>query len=105
MTALVAALALAVVCWVLRVLLVAVVPAERLPRSAHDALEFLAPAVLASLVAVDLVAALRGSDPRVSAWVLAGTAAMVALVRGTGSLAGAVAVAVVVAVVADLVLA
>jgi branched-subunit amino acid transport protein len=104
-TALVAALALAVVCWVLRVLLVAVVPTQRLPREAHEALEFLAPAVLASLVAVDLVAALRGSDILVSAWVLAGTAAMVLLVRRTGSLAGAVAVAVVVAVVADLLLA
>ena len=52
MNALVAMVALAAICWVFRVLFIVFVPAERLPARFREALEHLAPAVLAALVAV-----------------------------------------------------
>jgi branched-subunit amino acid transport protein len=101
-TALAAALLLAVACWVLRVLCVAVVPASRLPGGVHEALGYLAPAVLASLVAVEVVGAVSDSDPGAAVVMLAGTAAAGLVVRRTGSLALAVGIAAVVALAVDL---
>jgi branched-subunit amino acid transport protein len=105
MTALVAALLLALVCWVLRVLFVAVVPASRLPAGVREALDHLAPAVLASLVAVELVGVVRGSPVTTALLMLTGIVVAGLLARRTGSLALAVGVAAVVALVVDLALA
>jgi branched-subunit amino acid transport protein len=103
-TAFVGALLLAAVCWVLRVLLVAAVPAERLPGRVREALADLAPAVLASLVSVDLVGAARGTHPLGAVVMLAGMALVALLVRRTGSLALAVGAGAVAALILDLVL-
>ena len=48
MTALLAMVALAAACWVLRALFIVFVPADRLPAPVHAALTHLAPAVLAA---------------------------------------------------------
>jgi branched-subunit amino acid transport protein len=101
-TALVATLLLAAVCWMLRVLFVAVVPADRLPGPVQDSLQYLAPAVLASLVTVELVGAARDTAPLSSLLILAGMALAAAVVRRTGSLALAVGIAASVALVVDL---
>ena len=104
MTALVAALLLAAVCWVLRVLLVALVPADRLPASVQDSLQYLAPAVLASLVTVALVGAVRDTTLLPALLMLGGMAVAAVLVRRTGSLALAVGIGASVALVVDLLL-
>jgi branched-subunit amino acid transport protein len=104
MTALVAALLLAAVCWVLRILLVVVVPADRLPASVQDSLQYLAPAVLASLVTVELTGAVRDSALLPALLMLGGTAVAAAWVRRTGSLALAVGIGASVALVIDLLL-
>lgn len=105
MTAFVAALLLGAVCWVLRVLLVAVFPADQLPASVQDSLRYLAPAVLASLVSVELVGAVRDTALVPTLVMLGGMAVAAALVRRTGSLALAVGVGASVALVVDLLLA
>jgi branched-subunit amino acid transport protein len=104
MTALVAAFLLAAACWVLRVLLVAVVPADRLPTAVQESLQFLAPAVLASLVTVELVGAVRATALVPSLLMVVGMALAALLVRRTGSLALAVGVGASVALVVDLLL-
>jgi branched-subunit amino acid transport protein len=63
MTALVSMLALGAVCWLFRIAFVTIVPAERLPRGMQASLEHLAPAVLAAIVAVDLVGLVRSGAP------------------------------------------
>ena len=63
MTALPALLAVGAVSWILRIAFVTVLPADRLPARLRDGLEYLAPAVLASIVAVELVALLRDTNP------------------------------------------
>ena len=104
MTAFAATLLLALACWLLRILFIVVVPAERLPDTFRDALQFLAPAVLASLVAVGLVGAVRGSDLG-AALVMVGAIGVAGLVvRRTGSLALAVGIGALAALVVDLVL-
>jgi branched-subunit amino acid transport protein len=86
MTALVAMLALAVACWVMRILLIVLVPAERLPERLRDALGHLAPAVLAALVAVETDDAAHGSDPLVAVLVVGSLAIAGLAVRLTRSL-------------------
>jgi branched-subunit amino acid transport protein len=61
MTALAAAIAIGLLSWLFRVFFVVVVPARRLPVSVSQSLSLLAPATLASLVAVGLMAAVRGA--------------------------------------------
>jgi branched-subunit amino acid transport protein len=102
MTALVAALCLAAVCWVLRVLLVAVLPADRLPALVQDSLQYLSPAVLASLVTVELMDAVRDTAFLPALLMVCGMLVAAVLVRRTGSLALAVAVGASVALVVDL---
>lgn len=104
MTALLAALLLAAVCWVLRVLLVVVVPADRLPGSVQDSLQYLAPAVLASLVTVELVGAVRDTEAIPALSMLGGMAFAAALARRTGSLALTVGVGASLALIVDLLL-
>lgn len=95
---------LAVVCWVLRVLLVAVLPADRLPTAVRESLQYLAPAVLASLVTVELVDAVRAATMLPWLLMLAGMALAALFVHRSGSLALAVGVGASVALVVDLLL-
>jgi branched-subunit amino acid transport protein len=103
-TALMAALLLAGLCWTLRALMVVMVPAERLPPSARDALDYLAPAVLASLVAAGLVGAVRDEEPLSALVVLGGMTVAALLARRTAGLALAVACGAMTALVVDLLL-
>ena len=86
MTTLVAMLILGAVCWVFRILLIALVPAERLPTTVRQALGHLPPAVLGALVAVDAAAASQGSDPLTGALVIGSLALAGLAVRLSGSL-------------------
>lgn len=54
-------LLLAGVCWVMRIAFVTLLPAERLPAGFRSALDQLAPAVLAAIIAVEVVGLLRRS--------------------------------------------
>lgn len=73
-------LALAAVCYLLRICFVVVVPAARLPSVTRRALEHLPPAMLTSLVAVTLVAGLSGAGghDRLTGLVAAAAVALVA---------------------------
>jgi branched-subunit amino acid transport protein len=52
-------LVLAVACWLIRLMFIVFVPAERLPGRITDALGHVAPAVLAALVSVETVGLAR----------------------------------------------
>ena len=71
MTTIIAMLVLALACWLLRVLFIAFVPAEALPCRFRAALDHLAPAVLAALIAVEIDSATREGSAQVVALVLA----------------------------------
>jgi branched-subunit amino acid transport protein len=102
-TALTAMLTLALVCWVFRILLIVIVPAQRLPRRALEGLRHLAPAVLAALVAVETDAAGRGDDLRTAGLVLGTVVLIMLAVRLTGSLLLAIAIGLGAALLLDLV--
>ena len=53
---------LAAACWIFRVAFIGLVPADRLPAGLTRGLEYLAPAVLAAIAAVEVVAVVRGGD-------------------------------------------
>jgi len=55
-------LVLGVLSWGLRVACVLLVPADRLPDAVADALQHLAPAALASICAVELMAVMQHAD-------------------------------------------
>lgn len=95
---------LAVVCWVFRVLFIVVVPAERLPERARRALEQLAPAVLAALVAVETDSTMRGGDVLTGLLVLVSVLAVAVAVRLTGSLLLAITLGLGAALLIDLVI-
>lgn len=104
MIALLAMVVLGAACWVLRASFIAFVPAERLPAAVRNALSHLAPAVLAALVASEIVGSLDGLDALraavlLTAVVLAGVAA-----RRTGSTGIAIAIGLSTAVLLDVVL-
>ena len=103
-TALLAALLLGLVSWMLRVFLVVVVPAERLPARVHDALRYLPPAVLASLVTAQLVGAVREAEAVAAGVMVGGLGVAAVLMRRTGSLALAVGTGACAALVVDLLL-
>jgi branched-subunit amino acid transport protein len=63
MTALLALLALGAVSWVLRITFVNLLPADRLPTRLRNGLEYLAPAVLSAIIAVELTTSIRNTDP------------------------------------------
>ena len=54
---------LAVGCWLLRIVFIALIPGERLPPRVSSLLGQLAPAVLAALVSVEITSAARGDNP------------------------------------------
>lgn len=80
-TDLTAMVALALLCWGLRVAFVLVVPADRLPAPVARALQHLAPAALASICAVELTGSLQPGDlpSAVASVAIVGLAAAVAL--------------------------
>jgi branched-subunit amino acid transport protein len=102
-TALATMTLLAVVCWVFRVLFIVVVPAERLPEGARRALEHLAPAVLAALVAVETESTMSGGDALTGLFVLLSVLAIAVAVRLTGSLPLAITLGLGAALLIDLV--
>jgi branched-subunit amino acid transport protein len=79
MIALLSMLALGIVSWMFRIAFVMLLPAERLPDRVRSSLEHLAPAVLASIVAVQVVALVRHSSPG-SALPLLGAIAIIGVV-------------------------
>jgi branched-subunit amino acid transport protein len=101
-TVLVAMLLLGAVCWIFRIMLIALVPADRLPRTVRQALGQLAPAVLAALVAVDADAAARGSDVLTAVLVVGSLVIAGLAVRLTGSLLLGIGIGIGAALVIDL---
>lgn len=92
MTTVVAMLLLGAVCWVFRIALIVLLPADRLPPGVRRGLGHLAPAVLGALVAVEADAAASGSDP-VTAALVVGSLLLAALaMKVTGSLLMAIAI-------------
>ena len=103
MTTVVAMLALGAICWVFRVLLIVLVPADRLPSRVRDGLVHLAPAVLAALVAVELDAVVRADTPGAGALVLASALVVGIAARVTRSLTLAIGLGLGAALLLDLV--
>ena len=101
-SAMLAMVALAGACWVVRVFAIVILPAERLPRRVRDGLDLLPPAVLAALVAVETQSAMRGGG-LAAVLVLLAVAAMGVLARITGNLVATVGLGLAAALVIDLV--
>jgi branched-subunit amino acid transport protein len=97
-------LLLAAVCWGFRILFIVVVPAHRLPATVTRALGFLAPSVLAALVAVETQSAARAGSPVVGAYVVATVALMALVARRTGSMLWTIAIGSAAVVLLDMVL-
>ncbi|TCM48143.1 AzlD domain-containing protein [Kribbella sp. VKM Ac-2568] len=83
MTALLSMLILGAVSWLFRIAFITLLPAERLPTRFQIALDHLAPAVLASIVAVELVTLLRGASPTQATALLAAAAIITAVAYHT----------------------
>jgi branched-subunit amino acid transport protein len=79
MTALLSMLVLGAVSWLFRIAFITLLPADRLPARLQKDLDYLAPAVLASIVAVELTDLVRGAPP-VDALALLAAGAFIALV-------------------------
>jgi branched-subunit amino acid transport protein len=97
-------LLLAVVCWGFRLLFIVVVPAHRLPATVTRALGFLAPAVLAALVAVETQSTASTGSPVVGAYVVVAVVLMGLVARRTRSLLWTITVGSAAVVLLDLVL-
>jgi branched-subunit amino acid transport protein len=78
-TALAAMVALGAVSWVLRIAFITLLPADRLPARLREGLEYLAPAVLAAIVTVELVGLARDAEP-LDAMALAAAGAAIGVV-------------------------
>ncbi|MEU4604505.1 AzlD domain-containing protein [Kribbella sp. NPDC023972] len=79
MTAMLSMLLLGAVSWVFRIAFVTLLPAERLPARLQTGLEYLAPAVLAAIVAVELSSLVRDAEP-LDAMVLLAAGSVIGLV-------------------------
>jgi branched-subunit amino acid transport protein len=104
MTDLLPMLLLAAVCWGFRILFIVLVPAHRLPAVVKRALGFLAPSVLAALVAVETSGAAQTGSPAVGAYVVAAVLLMGLVSWRTRSLLWTIAVGATLTVALDLVL-
>jgi branched-subunit amino acid transport protein len=104
MTALLAMVLLGAGGWLLRVMFIVILPAERFHPKANEALGHLAPAVLGALVAVEASAAASGDDPAIAAVVVASVLAIGLTAWLTRSLMLAVLVGAASALLIDLVL-
>jgi branched-subunit amino acid transport protein len=98
-----AVVALGLGCWLLRVMFVLLVPADRLPPLVAEALQHLAPAALASIIAVELVGAVDVSDPASTAQALAVVVSAGAVAVLTRSMTWTVLAGIVAVLVVDLV--
>jgi branched-subunit amino acid transport protein len=95
---------LGLACWLFRIAFVLLVPADRLPPLLLRGLEYLAPAVLAGIAAVELTSVVSGGDG-VGATASLGAMAVVALVAYvTRNLTAVVGVGLVAILVIDLVI-
>ena len=103
MTAWASMLALGVVCWVFRITFVTLLPAERLPGRLRASLEHLAPAVLAAIVAVEVVGLVRGAQPADALALLAASAVIGVVAHRTRNLSLACALGLGLVLVLDLV--
>ena len=104
MTALAAFLLLALGCWTLKVLFVAVVPGDRLPASVRQGLRHLPPAVLAAIVVAGAAGTVHGDSlPAIIASVGA-VVVIGAVYRWTGRLLLAIGLACMSVALIDLVL-
>jgi branched-subunit amino acid transport protein len=97
-------LLLAVVCWGFRVLFIVVVPAHRLPATYKRALGYLAPSVLAALVAVETQSTAAPGSPAVGVYVVATVVLMGLVARRTRSLLWTITVGSAAVVLLDVVL-
>ena len=104
MIPLLAMVGLAFVSWLMRALFIVLVPAGRLPQSLRDALTHLAPAVLAALVAVEVVGAARGLHGIQLAMLLGSVMLAAIAVKLTDSLGLAIGIGLGAAVLLDVVL-
>lgn len=95
---------LAAACWVFRITFVLLVPAERLPTGFTRGLGYLAPAVLAGLVAVELMGAMTPRDPRGTILTLAAVGVVALVAWRFRSLTASVVVGVLAVIVIDLLL-
>ena len=95
---------LALACWVFRVTFVLVMPAEKLPPKVQQGLMYLAPAVLAGIIAVELTSMVTASDARGSALALLGAAVVAVVAWRFRNLTLTVAVGLVLVLAIDLVL-
>jgi branched-subunit amino acid transport protein len=103
MTALMSMLALGVVSWVFRITFVTLLPAERLPARLQAGLEHLAPAVLAALVAVEVLGLVRGAQPTYALALVAATVVIGVVAHRTRNLSIACALGLGVVLALDLV--
>ena len=95
---------LGLVSWVLRIVFVLLVPAERLPAAVRRGLDYLAPAALAAIAAVQFVTVTTGGD-HTQLWGSLAAIGLVAVVAYvTRNLTAVVGVALVAIVVLDLVI-
>jgi branched-subunit amino acid transport protein len=102
MTAWISMLALAAVCWILRIAFITLLPADRLPTSLRASLEHLAPAVLAAIVAVELVGLVRSAPPGDALTLLAAGAVIGVVAHRTRNLSIACALGLGLVLVLDL---
>jgi branched-subunit amino acid transport protein len=93
---------LGVVCWVFRTTFVLLVPADRLPAGLQRGLEYLAPAVLAGIAAVELTSVVTRRDPAGSVASLLAMAVVVVVARLTRNLTAVVGVGLVAVLLIDL---
>ena len=103
-TDLAAMAALALLCWGLRVAFVLLVPADRLPAAVARGLQYLAPAALASICAVELTGTLEPGDLLSTAASLAVVAVAAAVALRTRNMTWTVLAGVVAVLLVDLVL-
>ena len=104
MTELLAMILLGIICWVFRITFVLLMPADRLPPLVLRGLEYLAPAVLAGIAAVELTAVITGGAGG-GTWASLAAMALVAVVAYmTRNLAAVVGVGLAAILLIDLVI-
>jgi len=97
-----AVLVLGLLCWVLRATFVVFIPADRLPAVVAQALQHLAPAALASILAVEITSAVDLSNPASSMEALGVVAVAATVAVLTRSMTWTVLAGIVAVLVVDL---
>jgi len=99
---LIAVLALGLLCWVLRATFVLLIPPDRLPAVVAQALQHLAPAALASIIAVELTSAMDVANPASTMQALGVVAVAATVARLTRSMTWTVLAGIVAVLLVDL---